>query len=77
MLFSSLLASNVRKLYKKLVDNGNKFGALSTNLSKGFDSVDHNILIAKIIWYWVSPTGLNLIHLYLKSKTIRNSELKD
>ena len=64
--------------YKKLVDNGNKFGALSTNLSKGFDCVDHNLLIAKIVWYWVSPTALNLTYSYLKkqnSKELRTQRL--
>ena len=54
--------------YKKLVDNGNKSGALSTSLSKGYDCVDHNISIAQTVWYWLSPTALDLIHSYLKSK---------
>ena len=63
--------------YKKLVENGNKFGAFSTNLSKGFDCVKHNLLIAKFVLYYVSPTGHNLIPSYLKSQTLTNSEPKD
>ena len=60
------------------MDNGNKFGELSTNLSKGFDCVDHNLLIAKIVWYWVSSTALNLTYSYLKkqnSKELRTQRL--
>ena len=61
--------------FKKSVDDGNKFGALLTNLSKAFECIDHKLLIAKFFWCWVSPTTLNLIRSYLTYRTerIKNS----
>ena len=49
----------------------NEFGALLTNLSKVFDCIDHTLLIAKLFWYRVSPTALNLILSYLTNRTQR------
>ena len=57
--------------FKKSVDEGNKSGVLSTNLSKAFDCIDHKVLIAMLFWYGVSPTALNLIHSYLTNRTQR------
>ena len=33
--------------WKQAVDNNKDFGALLTNLSKAFDCISHNLLIAK------------------------------
>ena len=33
---------------KKAVDNGNVFGALLTDLSKAFDCLSHDLIIAKL-----------------------------
>ena len=57
--------------FEKYVDKGNEFGALSTNLSKAFDWIDHKLLIAKLFWYGVSPSSLNLIFSYLSNQTQR------
>ena len=39
--------------FKESVDKGNEFGALSTDLSKAFDSTDRKLLVAKLFWYGV------------------------
>ena len=57
--------------FKKSTDNDNEFGALLTDLSKAFDCIDHNFLIAKLFLYSVSPTALNLICSYLTNITQR------
>ena len=51
--------------WKKAVDNGKAFGALLTDLSKAFDCLDHELLIAKLNAYGVSLPALKLIHDYL------------
>ena len=37
--------------WKKSVDNGGAFGALFTDLSKAFDCLSHELLIAKLDAY--------------------------
>ena len=56
---------------KESVDKGNEFGALLTDLSKAFDCIDHKLLIAKLLWYGVSPSSFNLIFSYLSYRTQR------
>ena len=48
--------------WKKAVDNGNVFGALLTDLSKAFDCLPHDLIIAKLNSYGFNLTALNLIH---------------
>ena len=54
--------------WKKAVDNGNVFGALLTDLSKAFDCLPHDLIIAKLNSYGFNLTALNLIHNYLTKR---------
>ena len=51
--------------WKRSVDSGKAFGALLTDLSKAFDCLDHELLIAKLNAYGFSLPALRLIHDYL------------
>ena len=50
--------------WEKAVDDGNVFGALLTDFSKAFDSLPHDLIIAKLNSYSFNITALNLIHNY-------------
>ena len=47
------------------------YGILLTDLSKAFDCIDRNFLIAKHFWYGVLLSALNLIRSYLTNRTQR------
>ena len=57
--------------WKKAVDNGNVFGALLMDLSKAFDCLQHDLIIAKLNLYGFNLTALNLIHNYLTKRKQR------
>ena len=47
---------------KKSVDSGEAFGALLTDLSKAFDCLSHEFLIAKLEAYGFDEKALTLIY---------------
>ena len=51
--------------WKQCVDKGKVFGALLTDLSKSFDSLDHELLTAKVKSYSFNLPGLLLVNDYL------------
>ena len=51
--------------WKQAVDNNKVFGELLTNLSKAFDCISHDLLIAKLNAYGLSLSALKLVHSYL------------
>ena len=57
--------------FQESVDKGDEFAALLTDLSKAFDCIDHKLLIAKLFWYGVSPSSLNLIFSHLSNRSQR------
>ena len=63
--------------WKSATDNNKSFGALLTNLSKAFDCLAHDLLIAKLNAYGFNMSALQFVHSYLKNRIQRtkiNSE---
>ena len=63
--------------WKSAVDNKKTFGALLTELSKAFDCLSHDLLLAKLNAYGFNLPALRLIQSYLskrKQRTKINSE---
>ena len=62
--------------WKNSVDKGKTFGALLADISKAFDCLPHDLIIAKLNAYGFSLSTSKLIHNYLshrKQRTKRNS----
>ena len=54
--------------WKTAVDNGGVFAALLTDLSKAFDCIPHDLIIAKLAAYGFDTNALKLIHNYLSNR---------
>ena len=57
--------------WKRSVVSGKAFGTLLTDLSKAFDCLEHELLIAKLNAYGFSLSTLRLIHDYLSHRKQR------
>ena len=57
--------------WEKTVDNKGVFGALLTDLSKAFDCIPHDLIIAKLEAYGFHIDALKLIHDYLSNRKQR------
>ena len=57
--------------WKKSVDNCGTFGALLTDISKAFDCLPHELLIAKLVAYGFDKSSLKLIYSYLSNRKQR------
>ena len=53
---------------KKSVDNGRAFGALFTDLSKAFDCLSHELLIANLDAYGFDKNALKLVNSHLSNR---------
>ena len=51
--------------WRESVDSGNVFGALLTDLSKAFDCLPHDLILAKLHAYGFDEMSLKLMHDYL------------
>ena len=56
------------KKWKKSVDKGKSFAAILTNLSKVFDCLPHDLIIAKFNAYGFSLSAVRLKQSYLSNK---------
>ena len=61
------LVSMIEK-WKESVDSGGAFGALMTDLSKAFDCLHHELLIAKLDAYGFDITSVKLIQQWLSNR---------
>ena len=52
----------------KSIDKGRKTGVFMMDLSKAFDCISHDLLIAKIHAYGFENQSLKLIHKYLNGR---------
>ena len=50
--------------WPKILDEGGKTGAVLADLSKTFDCIDHNLLIAKLNAYGFEKRSLQFLHFY-------------
>ena len=57
--------------WKKALDNSNLAAALLTNLSKAFDCIDHELLIAKLEAYGFDHDSLTYVYSYLSNRKQR------
>ena len=57
--------------WKAAVDNKKTFGALLTDLSKAFDCLPHDLLLAKLNAYGFSLSALKLVQSYLSNRKQR------
>ena len=58
--------------FNEAIDRDYEFCALLTDLSKGFDCINHPLLIAKLYNYGVSPMSIDIIFSYLNNSTHRS-----
>ena len=54
--------------WRKTLDKGGETGAILTDLSKAFDCIDHNLLIAKLDAYGFEKQSIDFLHSYLKKR---------
>ena len=54
--------------WKKSLDNKNFVGTVLMDLSKAFDCVPHDLLVAKLHAYGLSKDGVTFIYSYLKRR---------
>ena len=56
------------ELWRKSLDNKKSAGGVLTDLSKAFDCLNHNLLIAKLEAYGFNNSALGYIYNYLKQR---------
>ena len=59
------------EVWKKALDGKDKAGGILTDLSKAFDCLNHNLLIAKLGAYGFDHRALRFVYDYLKNRKQR------
>ena len=57
--------------WKVSLDNGENIGAILMDLSKAFDCIKHDLLLAKLHAYGFSREALSLVHSFLENRQQR------
>ena len=70
-LFKPILPTLYDREWKRILDNKGMPCALTTDLSKAFDCVNHDLLIAKIVSYDFDYKSLSYILSYLNGRKQR------
>ena len=68
MLQRTTLAFSYDREMEKVLDNGGPFGALLIDLSKAFDCIPHELIIAKLEAYGFQIDTLRFVHDYLSNR---------
>ena len=58
----------MHKKWKRRIDNGSYVSSLFMDLSKTFDTINHDLMLAKFNACGFSTNVLNLMHSYLKNR---------
>ena len=59
------------EIWKKALDGKDRAGAILTDLSKAFDCLNHDLLIAKLVAYGFDKTALLFVKDYLNNRKQR------
>ena len=66
------------KRWKQAIDKGEYIYAMYMDLSKAFDTINHDLLLAKLGAYGFSTSALNLLYIdleYRKQKVVINNKI--
>lgn len=70
--FSSALPSHTENL-KKVLDKKRFAGAVLMDLSKAFDTINHDLLIAKLYAHGFNKGSLKVLHSFLSNRWYRTN----
>ena len=65
------LMLNMIEMWRKAIDENKIPGAILTDLSKAFDCLSHELLIAKLEAYGFDKSALKLVYDYLRGRNQR------